>query len=45
VATITLPVRALPKRAKGCKLVIAPLFERSGGWSVDFPYVATVDIS
>ena len=43
--TITLPVRALPKKAKGCKLVIAPLFESSGGWSVDFPYVATVDIS
>lgn len=45
VATITLPVRALPKRAKGSKLIIAPLFERSGGWSVDVPYVATVDIS
>jgi hypothetical protein len=42
VATITLPVKALPKRTKGCKLIIAPVFERSGGWSVD---LATVDIS
>lgn len=45
VATITLPVKALPKTTKGSKLIIAPLFETTGGWSADAPYVVTVDIS
>jgi len=44
-AIVIMKVKALPTRAKGCKLIIAPLLETTGGWTTDVPYVATVDIS
>jgi hypothetical protein len=43
-AIISMRVKALPTPAKACKLILAPLLETTGGWSLDAPYVATVDI-
>jgi hypothetical protein len=43
--TITLPVKAPPGKTKHGKLIIVPLFETNGGWSVKVPYVATIDIT